>query len=140
MRFVSVFYGELDRRGGLLYGNAGHTSGLVIGRNSVMHLDPTGPIMGPLPDMPLERGYVHIPVGSILALYTDGITERVNPDGTPFEVEGLTALIQKYRDRSASEIVWQVFNHVLELDHESDMIEDDMTLVILKHTGENADS
>lgn len=134
-RFVSVFYGELDRRGGLLYANAGHTSGLVLGKNSELYLDPTGPIMGPLPDIPLERGYAHIPEGSILALYTDGITERVYPDGKPFDVQGLAGLIQKHRDRSASEIVWQVFNHVQKLEHESDMLEDDMTLMILKHVG-----
>ncbi len=91
--------------------------------------------MGPLPDIPLERGYAHIPEGSILALYTDGITERVYPDGKPFDVQGLAGLIQKHRDRSASEIVWQVFNHVQKLEHESDMLEDDMTLMILKHVG-----
>ena len=134
-RFVSVFYAELDRKGGLLFANAGHTSGLVITEKGTVHLDPTGPIMGPLPDIPIERGYAHIPEGAILALYTDGITERVNKDGTPFEVEGLTGLIRQHRNRSASEIVWQVFNHVRQLDHESDMLEDDMTLMILKHVG-----
>ena len=132
-RFVSVFYGELDRSGGLLYVNAGHTSGLIITKESISQLDPTGPIMGPLPDIPLERGYAVVPKGAVLALYTDGITERVNEDGTPFEVEGLIDLIRKHSHRSASEIVWQVFNHVRTLEHESDMFEDDMTLVILKH-------
>lgn len=135
-RFVSVFYAEMDRQGGLLYTNAGHTSSLIISEDSVQQLDPTGPIMGPLPDIPLQRGYANVPKGAILALYTDGITERVNPDGTPFEVEGLIDQIRKHAHRSASEIVWQVFNHVRKLEHESDMFEDDMTLVILKH--ENA--
>jgi len=132
-RFVSVFYGELDRSGGFLYTNAGHTSGLIITEDSVTHLDPTGPIMGPLPDIPLERGYANVPKGAILALYTDGMTERVDDRGEPFETEGLVREIRKHAHRSASEIVWQVFNHVHKLDHESDMFEDDMTLVILKH-------
>ncbi len=137
-RFVSVFYGELHRGGGLLYANAGHTSGLIITDDDVSQLDPTGPIMGPLPDIPLERGYAQIPPGSILVLYTDGITERVNPDGTPFEEEGLITQIRKHKSRSASEIVWQVFDHVRKLEHESDMFEDDMTLVILKRAAASA--
>jgi len=131
-RFVSVFYGELHRSGGLLYANAGHTSGLIITDDTVTPLDPTGPIMGPLPDIPLERGYANVPEGAILALYTDGITERVTPEGTPFEIEGLVEEIRRHRHRSASDIVSEVFEHVATLGHESDMFEDDMTLVILK--------
>jgi sigma-B regulation protein RsbU (phosphoserine phosphatase) len=131
-RFVSVFYGELHRSGGLLYANAGHTSGLIITDDTFTPLDPTGPIMGPLPDIPLERGYANVPEGAILALYTDGITERVTPEGTPFEIEGLVEEIRRHRHRSASDIVSEVFEHVATLGHESDMFEDDMTLVILK--------
>lgn len=132
-RFVSVFYAELDQTGGLFYTNAGHTSALIISEKGVTQLDPTGPIMGPLPDIPLQRGFANVPKGAILALYTDGITERINKDGSHFEVEGLIDQIRQHRHRSASEIVWQVFNHVRQLEHESDMFEDDMTLVILKH-------
>ncbi len=132
-RFVSVFYGELDRDGGILYTNAGHTSCLVICPDSVARLDPTGPIMGPLPDIPLQRGYGNVPIGSILALYTDGITERMNEDGTPFEEKGLIELIRRHAHRPAKDIVERVFNHVQKLEHESDMLEDDMSLIILKH-------
>jgi len=131
-RFISLFYGELGAEGGLIYANAGHTSGLIITDDDVKTLDPTGPIMGPLPDIPLQRGYEVIPRGAILALYTDGITERVREDGSPFEVEGLIDLIREHSDRDAAEIVWQVFTHVQTLGHESDLFEDDMTLVILK--------
>lgn len=137
-RFVSVFYAELDQNGGLFYTNAGHTSGLIITDDGVEQLDPTGPIMGPLPDIPLQRGFANVPKGAILALYTDGITERINKDGSHFEVEGLIDQIQLHKHRSASEIVWQVFKHVRDLEHESDMFEDDMTLVILKHEGVTA--
>ena len=131
-RFVSVFYGELHRAGGLLYTNAGHTSGLIITEDSVTELEPTGPIMGPLPDIPLQRGYAVVPEGAILALYTDGITERVTTEGTPFDTEGLVREIRRNAHRPASDIVSQVFEHVHALEHESDMFEDDMTLVILK--------
>lgn len=35
-RFISVFYCELHRHGGLLYTNAGHTSGLIITQDTVV--------------------------------------------------------------------------------------------------------
>ena len=56
-RFISVFYCELHRHGGLLYANAGHTSGLIITEDTVAELGPTGTVMGPLLDIPLERAY-----------------------------------------------------------------------------------
>jgi len=136
-RFVSVFYCELARSGGILFTNAGHTSGLIISGDdySTIHrMDPTGPIMGPLPDIPLERDYAEIPPGGILVLYTDGITERTEKDGSIFEEEGLIRLVQKHADRSAATIVNEVFEYSLSLDHQSDLFEDDSTLMIIKRS------
>lgn len=131
-RFVSVFFCELHANGGLLYANAGHTSGLILHGDSVTKLDPTGPIMGPLPDIPLERGFADIPPGGLMVLYTDGVTERVEPDGSLFEEEGLIRCIQNNRDQSAATIVDRVFKYALSLDHQSDVLEDDTTLMVIK--------
>ncbi len=132
-RFISVFYGELQQGGGLLYANAGHTSGLILTEDETISLDPTGPIMGPLPDIPIERAYAHIPEGAIMVLYTDGITERVLPDGSPWDTEGLIASIKQNAHLCAAEIVDNVFEYALSLEHESDVFEDDSTLLIIKH-------
>ena len=131
-RFVSVFFCELNTNGGLLYANAGHTSGIILHGDSIAKLDPTGPIMGPLPDIPLERGFADLPPGGIMVLYTDGITERVEPDGTLFEEEGLIRHVLKNRDEPAATIVDRVFDYAISLDHQSDLLEDDSTLLIVK--------
>ena len=60
--------------GGLIYANAGHTSGLIITDDEVKTLDPTGPIRGPLPDIPLQRGYEVIRKGAIFK--TLGVGKR----------------------------------------------------------------
>ena len=131
-RFVSVFFCELNTNGGLLYANAGHTSGLILHDNKIVKLDPTGPIMGPLPDIPLERGFADIPPGGIMVLYTDGITERMEPDGSYFEEEGLIRSILEHQHEPAATIVSRVFDYALSLDHQSDVLEDDSTLMVVK--------
>ena len=131
-RFVSVFYCELARSGGILYTNAGHTSALILDGDTVRRLDPTGPIMGALPDIPLERAYSQLPPGGILVLYTDGITERTEKDGSLFEEEGLIREVQKVRDESAATIVGEVFDYAMGLGHQSDLLEDDATLMVIK--------
>jgi len=131
-RFISVFYCELQTGGGLLYANAGHTSGLIITQDETISLDPTGTIMGPLPDISLERAWAQIPEGAMMVLFTDGITERVLPDGSPFDTEGLISKIRENAHLSAADIVNKVFEYSLSLDHESDILEDDSTLLVIK--------
>ena len=134
-RFVSVFFCELNTNGGLLYANAGHTSGLILHGDTITKLDPTGPIMGPLPDIPLERGFADIPPGGLMVLYTDGVTERMEADGNVFEEEGLIRCVLENRHETAATIVSRVFDYALSLDHQSDVLEDDSTLMIVKREG-----
>ena len=134
-RFISVFYCELHRHGGLLYTNAGHTSGLIITQDTVIELKPTGTVMGPLLDIPLERAYGEVPEDGIMILYTDGITERVYEDGTPFDTSGLIEQVRKHAKSDAAEIVERVFEYAHSLEHESDLLEDDSTLLVIKRTG-----
>ncbi|PIQ60576.1 MAG: hypothetical protein COV99_10745 [Bacteroidetes bacterium CG12_big_fil_rev_8_21_14_0_65_60_17] len=131
-RFISVFFAELEASGGILYTNAGHTSGLLFDGEDVTMLHPTGTIMGPLPDIPLERAYAHMEKGGILVLYTDGITERVEKDGAEFGEQGLIRLVNELRGESAADMVDHIFERALSLDHESDILEDDSTLLIIK--------
>ena len=88
--------------------------------------------MGPLPDIPLERGFADIPPGGIMVLYTDGITERMEPDGSYFEEEGLIRSILEHQHEPAATIVSRVFDYALSLDHQSDVLEDDSTLMVVK--------
>lgn len=131
-RFISVFYCEIDNEGGILYANAGHTSGLILHEGKVERLDPTGTVMGPLADIPLLRAFSKLPRGGVMVLHTDGITERVDPDGTPWEEEGLIRFVQERCHLSAEEIVDETYEYALSLDHQSDILEDDSTLMIIK--------
>ncbi|TDI77503.1 MAG: hypothetical protein E2O84_00900 [Bacteroidetes bacterium] len=131
-RFTSLFYCELESNGNVLFANAGHVPGLIIDGDKVTQLNPTGTILGPMAEIALERSFAFMPEGSILVLFTDGITERVTDTGEPWETEGLIELVKKNRDLSAGELLEVIFETAFSFTHESDVFEDDATIVIIK--------
>ncbi|MGH7336700.1 MAG: PP2C family protein-serine/threonine phosphatase, partial [Myxococcota bacterium] len=72
-RFVSVFYGELEASGSLIYVNAGHPPGLLFHAGSVRELATGGTVIGPLPQARFRRGFAHLEPGDVLVLCTDGV-------------------------------------------------------------------
>lgn len=131
-RFISVLYTELEKNGNLLYANAGHMPGLIFDGDDVRQLEPTGMILGPLADVPLDRAFAHLPPGGILVLFTDGVTERITDSDEPLETEGLIEIIQTNRHLTAADLVDCVFKKALALHHESDILDDDTTVVVIK--------
>lgn len=76
-RFVSVFYGELEETGNLVYVNGGHCPPLLFSTSGrVFELGSNGPVLGPLPDAAYRRGFAALYPGEVLVLFTDGLLER----------------------------------------------------------------
>ncbi len=135
-RFISLFYCELEKNGNVLYANAGHGPGIIFDGDDVRFLEPTGTIIGAIAEIPLERAYAHLPKNATLLLFTDGITERILPSGEPWEMEGLIELVKANRSLSAAELVALIFKTAFSLKHESDIFEDDATVVVIKRGDE----
>ena len=79
--FATVFFGLLDPvSGDLVYINAGHESPFLISDGHLkQRLEPTGPAVGMLPNMDFHVQQVTLLPGDSLLLYTDGITDALNP-------------------------------------------------------------
>jgi serine phosphatase RsbU (regulator of sigma subunit) len=79
--FATLFFGVLDTVSGKLsYINAGHDSALVIGPQGVkQRLEPSGPIVGALPEAIYLPRHVVIDSGDILLAFTDGVTDSRSP-------------------------------------------------------------
>lgn len=80
-RFVSLFFGELERSGTFVYVNAGHDPALLMradGRTQLLRS--TGIVMGPLASATYRRELIHVEPGDVLLLYTDGLIERTDGD------------------------------------------------------------
>lgn len=67
----------------------------------------------------------------VLFLGTDGIWETENPEGEPFGMERLHAVIREYGDRPAQEVIDAVLQSVKSFRREKPQ-EDDVTMVIIK--------
>jgi phosphoserine phosphatase RsbU/P len=85
--FVTVFIGVLDvRTGRLRYVNAGHNPPLVVtekGRKRAT-LETGGIIVGAVPGMRFDQGEVVVEPGDMVVVYSDGVTEAMNPSGEMF--------------------------------------------------------
>ncbi|MAE72317.1 MAG: hypothetical protein CME06_17845 [Gemmatimonadetes bacterium] len=94
-RFSSLFVGLLDPANGAFeYVNAGHDPPIVV-RHDGSHeqLDEGGLVLGVMPEALYETGRVELPPGSLLLLYTDGVTETRSPEGEEFGLDRLDALL-----------------------------------------------
>lgn len=108
-RFISLFYGEFDTNGTLIYCNAGHNPPLLRRPRSFEELDRGGLILGPNPNAHYERGHVRLERGDAVVMYTDGLIERANPRGEEFGMSRLRRLLRKLDGASARETVEALF-------------------------------
>jgi serine phosphatase RsbU (regulator of sigma subunit) len=109
-RFITLCICILDPTSGeFRYCNAGHERGLVLGADgSRAELDVGGPIIGLLKDVDFESGKGRLEPGGALVLFSDGVTEAMNPEGEQLGQERLAALLEQCDGSSAAEMVGQV--------------------------------
>ncbi len=132
-RFVSLFYGELERNGTLVYVNAGHDPGLLLRRDGeVVNLRSTGLVLGPMENLEYRRAWAELCPGDILVLYSDGIVERQGVEGD-FGRERLEDFIRaaQLRGDSASAIVDSLLEEVHRFG-QSQEFADDVTAMVVR--------
>ena len=129
-KFVSLFYGELETGGILIYCNAGHNPPFHLRSNGkVEFLRNGGPVLGPTPDATYTRGFAKLEVGDLLCMYTDGIIEAHDREDEEFSTERLVRIVKRNRNRPAQEIGLEVLGRVGKWGRAD---EDDRTIVIVK--------
>ena len=134
--FVTIFIGSLDFKDRTIeYCNAGHNPPLFLKQDhegkSETWLQPTGPAIGLVEEATFEEGTIDLNKGDLLVLYTDGVTEAVNPQNEEFGVRRLQEVIKSQSQGSAEELM-QSLRDALEVYIEGKPPEDDLTIVIGK--------
>ncbi|MDT8304862.1 MAG: SpoIIE family protein phosphatase [Anaerolineae bacterium] len=131
---LSAVYGLLDPdTGELVYCNAGHNPPLFyhLADGSFTELRSDGILLGVLPDVTLPGGRLKLAIGDLLVLYTDGVTETMNPAMEEFGTERLRATVAAHAGASAQAIVDAITTAVHEFAGEMPAW-DDLTLVIAR--------
>ena len=128
-KFVSLFYGELETGGILIYCNAGHNFPFLLKGHRIEALPSTGPVLGPTPDATYTRGFAKLDPGDLLCLYSDGIVEAVDGKDREFGLDRLQRIVRANRDRTAQEIGGEVLARVAKW---GSGVQDDRTVVIVK--------
>ncbi|NIR46933.1 PP2C family protein-serine/threonine phosphatase [candidate division KSB1 bacterium] len=134
-RFVSLFYGEIEKNGHLIYVNAGQPPPFLVHGNQIEDLKATGLILGALPEITLHRSYAHMDPNSVLVLYTDGLFERENQNEESYSIKRLKNLVKQNQHKSAQDILDLIFAEVDEFGNHRKW-EDDSSLVVIKRIGE----
>ena len=132
-KFVSLFYGEFETNGDVVYVNAGHPAPLHLhaATGAFSELAPTGMVLGPMPDAVYSRRAAHMEPGDVLLLYTDGVSEAHDAKGREFGVPRLKKLLEGARRLPAREIGLRVANTVKSW-RGGAAPEDDVTIVAIK--------
>jgi serine phosphatase RsbU (regulator of sigma subunit)/anti-sigma regulatory factor (Ser/Thr protein kinase) len=138
--FVTMFYLVLDSRNRIIhYASAGHNP-MILYRGSskqTYYLNPSGfPVGIQLPDITLfdrkiEQDSIRLREDDLLVLYTDGITEAMNPKRELFREERFLDSVRNYSHLDLADFVKSVKNDLLK--HTQGYPQnDDITYVAIK--------
>lgn len=131
-RFVTAFYGLVDRRTGVLrYATAGHPSPLlyVARTGQVQSLPGTGFMLGIMPDEQYPEREVALEPGDRVCLYTDGLIEARNEIGELYGEARLTACLERCGREPAGSVLGALLADQQEFVHGTPHT-DDVTVVV----------
>jgi sigma-B regulation protein RsbU (phosphoserine phosphatase) len=132
-RFITFFMAVADpATGELVFTNAGHNPPLLVrAKGGFELLAGGGMILGILPMAQYEEVRTRMEPGDTLVLFSDGVTEAVNPADEDFGEQRLGDLVASLKDRSAPEIVKAIHAEVARFTQGAPPA-DDITVVVAR--------
>ena len=79
----------------------------------------------------LEEVTLHLGVGDVVLLFTDGVTDAMNAEGEPFGEERVAALLEEHGDLPFEELRERILREIRAFVGDTGL-HDDLTLVLLK--------
>ena len=132
-KFATLFYGVLDSKNHeVSYCNAGHDNPYIIRRDKkIMRLNTGGIVLGFVPEFSFEEDKIHLEPGSVMAIYSDGVTEAMNEQEEEFGEERFAEVVTHHMNNSSESIIQHILQAVEK--HIGKMPQmDDMTLLLIK--------
>ena len=135
--FVTAFVGLYDPvTGTMRFANAGHMPPLLV-KDDVRALDTDpGVLLGLFEDAGIEESSVCLSEGEMLLLYTDGVTEAVNPANDFFGEERFMATLRAHAPYAGAQTLVEEATSAVDAFAESREQFDDLTLLALMRLSE----
>lgn len=137
MMFVTLFLGILDTvTGEIKFANAGHNPPLIGRQNEPFtYLKPRrGFVLAGMEDFQYRQEKLQLAPGDTLFLYTDGVTEAMDPDGCQFSDQKLQAILAPGNQLNEIEMINKVRLEI-ETFVRSAPQSDDITMLVVRWLG-----
>src|SRR6267142_2300532 len=132
-RYATMFFGILDLDGHLEFINAGHPSPMLIRQNAVEEAFTEGSYpVGLVPDAEYTAICLKLQPGDTLVLFSDGVTEAMDPDEQMFGVPRLRETLEGQTGTELAEIQKTVLESVENFARGARQA-DDLTLLLVRY-------
>ena len=132
--FVTVFYGILDlKTGEVSYCNAGHNPPYLLKRNGKIEALPMSKdtMVGAFDGLEFHNVSLQLDHGDALVMYTDGVTEAMNPENEEFGEARLEDTLEEVTLHNCQQIIDAIKADVATFTGEAEQ-SDDITILALK--------
>ena len=136
-KFATAFYGIIDPVGDTLsFCNAGHESPYLLGPDGSQRQLSTGGIMlGVVDGFPFNEETVPFPPGSTLVVFSDGVTEATDEEGTMFGADRVREVVARLSALPAESIRIGLLKELREFVG-SARPSDDITVLVAKRSAQ----
>jgi sigma-B regulation protein RsbU (phosphoserine phosphatase) len=131
-KFVTLFLGRLDAATGRVeYVNAGHTPPLLLTKSGAVELGESDLLLGVIARAEFTNRELQLEPGDSLVLYTDGVTEARDVDGTDLGSNVIGDALTKLHGANAIAIADAVNETVVHHVGDAENLDDDVTLLVV---------
>ena len=134
--FVTMILGIVDTANGRMeYGQGGHNPPILLPAQGEPVYEPSGGMpLGVFEDAKFGQRQLDLKPGETLLIYTDGVTEAMNPKKELFGEERLKDAVRGQARGSAEQLTQRVVEAVVKFARGAEP-SDDITLLAIKHRG-----
>lgn len=132
--YITANYVFLDmKKRVLINANAGHPPLLIYKKNQqqVQTIKPRGTIISLFSEVHFEQKEIPLDPGDKIILYTDGVTEALNSDGTMFSLNRLMEYTEQNAHLKADDFSKQLYLQLNRWIGQSESFEDDVTWMVI---------
>lgn len=135
--FVTLFCGVFNMKSGeIQYANAGHNPPLLVKQNgAVKWLPRSGALVaGAMPEVQYKREKLLLTPGESLYMYTDGVSEAMNPAGDLYSEPRLEKTLSELAGEDVTDIIHKVTDSVHQFADGASQ-SDDITMMMIRYLG-----